>query len=357
MITPRDPRFSARQASGYRLPSSLIEQRGVTLVELMISITLGLLVLAALTTLFVNTSANRREIDRAAGVLENGRYALSVLQDDLSLAGFYGTLSVPTGTVATTACSNLVTDWKDSLTFHVRGSNQDDTALAACFTGTTLTPQKANTDVIVIQRASTCVSGPTAEAGCAAKTASTNEAYIQVSECGSEYVTTPLVLDLGNAATFATLKKRLAGGVTCDVDGSAPIRRFYKSLYYVDTSNNLIRADMAAAAAATTPVYTVTTLAEGVENIQFQYAFDTNNDGTADQFGQSPADCSSSCSWSDAMGVRVWILARAPSSTPGYSNDKQLVMDDYSVTPSDSFKRHVFSSYIGFVNSSGKRFK
>lgn len=347
-------RSGQRLLADHGLPPSLNGQRGLSLVELMVAIALGLLVLAALSALFVSTSANRREIDRAAGVLENGRYALSVLRSDFALAGYYGTLSAPAGTVATTACSNRVTDWSDSLTFHVRGSNQDDTNLDACFTGTALAPRKANTDAIVILRASTCVSGPTAEAGCDAKTSSGNEAYIQVSECGSEYVTTPFILDLGSAATFDTLKKRVAGGITCDVDGSAPIRRFYKSLYYVDTSNNLVRADMVAAAAAGTPAYTVTTLADGVENIQFQYGFDTNNDGTADEFGHSPP---AGYAWSDAMGVRAWVLARAPTATPGYSNDKQLVMDDYSVTPSDSFKRHVFSSYIGFVNSSGRRFQ
>ncbi|WP_305073701.1 PilW family protein [Propionivibrio sp.] len=354
-LPPR--RFTRSQLAGRSSPAFLAAQCGLTLVELMVAIALGLLVLAALTALFVNTSANRREIDRAAGILENGRYALSVLRDDLALAGYYGTLATPAGTVATTSCSNSVADWSDSLTFHVRGSNQNDTNLDACFSGTTLPPRKADSDAIVIYRASTCVSGPTAETGCDPKTSSASEAYIQVSECGSEYVTTPFVLDLGSAATFATLKKRLAGGIACDVNGTAPIRRFYKSLYYVDTSNNLVRADMVAAAVAGTPAYTVTTLADGIENIQFQYGFDTNNDGTADEFHQSPGACSTACTWSDAMGVRIWILVRAPTATPGYSNDKELVMDDYSVTPSDSFKRHVFSSYIGFVNSSGRRFK
>lgn len=349
-------RFAERRLAACSLSPSSINQRGFTLVELMVAIALGLLVLAALSALFVSTSANRREIDRAAGVLENGRYALSVLRSDFALAGYYGTLAAPVGTVDA-ACSNDIADWDDSLSFHVWGSNNGGSELSGCFASSSLAPRKAGSDAVVIQRASTCVSGPTVETGCEPRISSGSEAYIQVSECGAEYAGSakPFTVYLGNSGTATTWNKRVVGGVTCTTDGSAPIRRFYKSLYYVDTSNNLVRADMVAAATASTPpAYTVTTLAEGIENIQFQYGFDTNNDGTADEFGQSPPG---GYTWSDAMGVRVWVMARAPTATPGYSNDKQLVMDDYSVTPSDSFKRHVFSSYIGFVNASGRRFQ
>lgn len=323
------------------------EQKGVSLVELMIAITLGLLVVAVLTTLFVNNSANRREIDRAAGILENGRYALSILKSEFAQAGYYGTLSTPTGTDASVICSNTIANLRNSLAIHVVGSNHQGATVASlntCLTG--LPARKSGTDAIVIQRASTCVAGPTADTGCTAKSTAANVAYLQVSECGEEYVTTPFVLDTGSATTF-TLKKRTAGALTCQAAGTAPIRLFYKSLYYVDESNNLIRADQ-----AVDGTFAATTLAEGIENIQFQYGFDTNGDGTADEFTTTP-----STSWADAVGVRVWILARAPTATPGYSNDKVIVMDDYSVTPSDSFKRHVFSSYIGFINPSGKRFK
>lgn len=331
------PRISARK------------QHGISLIELMIAITLGLLIVAVLTTLFVNNSANRREIDRAAGILENGRYAISVLKSDLALAGYYGTLSTPTGTDTTVACSSAVADWKNSLAVHVHGSNQQGTTasdLDSCFTG--LTARKSGTDAIVIMRSSTCVAGPTAETGCTAQGSSGSVAYLQVSECGDEYVTTPFVLDLGSASTF-TLKKRVSGGLTCAAAGTAPIRQFYKSLYYVDESNNLIRADQSVGGA-----FTASTLVEGIENIQLQYGFDTNNDGTADVYDTAPP---AGNTWADAMGVRVWILARASSATVGYSSDKSFVMDDYSVTPTDSFKRHVFSTYISFINPAGKRFK
>lgn len=348
-------------SDGGKLRELLPLQRGVSLIELMVAIALGLVVLAALSALFLNTSANRREIDRAAGVLENGRYALSVLKADLAMAGYYGTLSASWGTNDAVACSDQLSHWADSLSYHVRGSNQDDTSLDACFAGTALPARKPGTDALVVQRASTCIAGPVAESGCEGMAAANEIAYLQVSECGDEYTelvnlsTPPFRLARGTSASqFAVLKKRKAGATSCAADGTAPIRRFYKSLYYVDTSNNLIRADMLASLVAGIPAYAWTVQAENIESLQFQYAFDTNADGSAEVFGAAPPTGSS---WADAMGVRIWLLARASSATPGYANDKAIVMDDYSATPTDSFRRHVFSSYVGFVNPAGKRFK
>jgi type IV pilus assembly protein PilW len=68
-------------------------QGGFSLVELMIGVALGLIVMAALTSFFVKSSQNRREIDRAGRQIENGRYAVSALRDELHLTGFFAELS------------------------------------------------------------------------------------------------------------------------------------------------------------------------------------------------------------------------------------------------------------------------
>lgn len=324
---------------------------GFSIVEFMVAIAIGLIILVALTALFVNSSANRREIDRSATILENGRYAMSVLKSELSLAGYYGTLSAPSGDTEQ-PCSNDVAVWGGALNRHVQGSNGNDAVLDDCFSTIPAFPgRKANTDAILIQRASTCVAGPTAETGCAA--IANGSAYLQVSECGDEYETTPFVLAKktgGNLNQFS-LKNRLAGGTNCGAVQTAPIRMFYRSIYYVDIGNRLMRADRIPDGAWTTPVV----IAEGIEDMQLQYGFDTaaSGDGTPDVFDNSP----SGTTWGNAVGARVWLLARAGTESVGFSNAKTFEMGDVSVAPTDGFKRHVFSSYISFVNPSGKRFK
>jgi type IV pilus assembly protein PilW len=64
---------------------------GFGLVELMISLVIGLVILGALVAVFVNASRNNREASAAASVIENGRFAIELLEGDVSHAGFWGT--------------------------------------------------------------------------------------------------------------------------------------------------------------------------------------------------------------------------------------------------------------------------
>ena len=73
--------------------------RGFTLVEMMIAVTLGLIVLAALTSFFVRSSQNRRDMENNSRQIENGRYAINALRDDIALAGFYADMTQPSSTI------------------------------------------------------------------------------------------------------------------------------------------------------------------------------------------------------------------------------------------------------------------
>lgn len=67
-------------------------QGGFSLVELMVASVIGLLIAAALTAIFVANSRSRTEIDQSHMQIENGRYALELLSEEIRLAGFYANL-------------------------------------------------------------------------------------------------------------------------------------------------------------------------------------------------------------------------------------------------------------------------
>jgi type IV pilus assembly protein PilW len=71
------------------LGASMNQRRssGFTMVELMISLTLGLLVLGAISTILVSTGKSNREQTALARMQENGRFALSRISADLRMAG------------------------------------------------------------------------------------------------------------------------------------------------------------------------------------------------------------------------------------------------------------------------------
>ena len=58
-------------------------QHGFSLVELMVSLVIGLVILGALVGMFVNTSGSNREMARANTLIEGGRLSLEVLESDI----------------------------------------------------------------------------------------------------------------------------------------------------------------------------------------------------------------------------------------------------------------------------------
>ena len=64
--------------------------RGFTLIELMVSLALGLFIISGMLTLMARNSETRGEIEKAGRQIENGRYAIQRLSEDIHHAGFYG---------------------------------------------------------------------------------------------------------------------------------------------------------------------------------------------------------------------------------------------------------------------------
>lgn len=74
--------MSARAADAAR------RQRGLSLLELMVAMLLGLIVVAAVFNIYVGTSKSQRFTSGLMALQEDGRFGLSTLQRGLRLAGF-----------------------------------------------------------------------------------------------------------------------------------------------------------------------------------------------------------------------------------------------------------------------------
>src|ERR1700754_3135223 len=61
--------------------------RGVTLVELMVALVLGLIVAGGIVTIFLSTSSSNRAQVQLARLQEEGRFAVTRIATDLKLAG------------------------------------------------------------------------------------------------------------------------------------------------------------------------------------------------------------------------------------------------------------------------------
>ena len=324
---------------------TLRSQAGLSLIELMISITLGLMILSGVAFVFVNTSQARNEIERTSRQIENGRYAVELLVDDISLAGYYGELDVgaltPPGALPTDQCSTSPVDWLSWMPLHIQGFDN-----GTGFNATTcpLTNHKAGTDVVVIRRTRTCVAGTT---GCEAAIA--GQPYVQVSLCSTEATLNKIGLE--GTETF-DLKQN-------DCTNTAVKRKYFVHVYYISTDNGsganvptLKRMELDGTSWTTTP------LVEGIEQMNLIYGVDSTGDGAPDNYTAAPATIAD---WLNVVSVQIYLLARNLETSPDYTDGKtyNLGIDSLgaavTVTPADNYRRHIYSSVVRLNNPAGRR--
>ena len=99
-------------------------QRGFSLVEMMIAMTIGLMITAGLVTIFSNTANSQQELRRSAQQIENGRYAMDVVSQDLQVTGYFGSFrKISAPATAPDPCSLLLTDLQGSINLPVQAYN------------------------------------------------------------------------------------------------------------------------------------------------------------------------------------------------------------------------------------------
>jgi len=339
---------------------------GYTLIELMVSIVIGLIVLAALVTLFAGNSRQRGEIERANEQTENGRYALQLLSEDLRDAGYLGSFNPGTvagpnpqlvipGAPPPNVCATDVPSLNSAMSLAVQGYD-DGAVVPAC-----LADVRAATDILVVRRASTCA---VLTAGCDPQVA--GDVYLQASGCNTEFTAgTYYVLD--NNALNLTL-------TTKDCATVAPLYQYRTHIYFIANNDKLgdgiptlKRAELGVVAGALT--FNIVPLVEGIENLQLEYGLDTNVPTTGSPAvytanpnsynGCAPATCVSY--WRNTVAVQINVLARGETPTQGYVDTKSYTLGLTAagganvVGPfNDGYKRHTYSTVARLYNPAGR---
>jgi len=345
-------------------------QRGVSLVELMISITIGLLILSSLTTLFVNQSRTRAELDKSNRMIDNGRYALELLSDNLRLAGFYGNY-LPSGTPAATPDPCNVVTITDAATnpnvlrHHVQGYNaatatppstgQIASLPARCtpnvaavpaftYTAGSATTLKTGSDMLVLRRASTST---VAAANATVAPNGSSTVYLQVSNCSTDLASYQIA---PGAAAFTAFHNKNCTTV-------ASLRPFLVQAYFVSSDNNVGDGIPTLKRIEFNPAgeWTTTPLVEGIEYLQIDYGLDADADGAADSY----IDCSTctAADWNNIVSVKINIIARNTEPTTGHNDTKSYVLGSAGTFGpfGDAYKRHAYTQVVRLVNPSGRR--
>ncbi|WP_447777195.1 PilW family protein [Variovorax boronicumulans] len=371
-----------------RLTTARRAQRGLTLIELMVAITIMLIVMAALLTLFLNVSGSQREMERVNRQIETGRLSIFVLENEISHAGFWenympefddltvnvAPTHVPTGAVPDPCLAYSAANWTEDykrqlLDLPVQVYN------SVPVTCTDLLPRhKTGTDIVVVRHAETCLPGTT---NCEADVA--GAMYFQSSLCGTQK---PSSFDLSTGAFDQMFLK--------DCTTPSPKRKLVTDIYYVRDYAEAVgdgiptlsrsRFDLAGGALAQQPP---TPLIEGVEGFRVELGLDTlSKTGAAVNYAQAiawadaadkstPANrgdgspdgafvhCGATCTADqlvNVVAVKLHVLARAAAISPGHTDTRTYQMGAVALGPfNDHYKRHAFATTVRLTNVTGRR--
>ena len=338
--------------------------RGLTLVELLVAVALGLFILAALVALYVNVSRTNTEMSKTNQLIENGRFAMQLLQEDAAHAGFWGPVEQLTATAIPDPCQAFGA-WptgaardeyvNNLLAVPVQGYSTG-TPYATC--GAALATVVARSDVLFVRRASTCVVG----AGCDG--AADTGPHIQVSGCRTEPTPEPAYVLESTASMDARAPRIRARNCATEV----PRRKMVSNIYFVANGANGVPTLMRMS-------YTNGTfgaaqgLVEGIEAFKVEYGIDdlgsnglpisaTNPaDGNADRYQACSA--ATPCTLNElgnVVALKLHLLVRNVEPTPGHTDDKGYTVGPLAIAAmNDNYKRHVFSTTVRLVNPSSRR--
>ena len=320
-------------------------QGGLSLVELMVAMLLGVVLSLGAVNLFLQSRMSFLQDEQSARMLEGGRYAQRYLSRELSMAGFYGGILRGDDISSNLASgSDNCYDWLADTTHSVEHRNNvvdsagvesgtGDTLPSACLSSTdTIVP---GTDVLVIRRVGDRAHFLRDETATVtgSSTFDSDTAYLRLE-------------DYNVSTTLET-------GNNVGTGGSKPLAvwEYRPQLLFVrdwsvtdgDGVPALCRKEMSSAGMGPTNC-----LVEGVENLQVEFGIDTDDDYIPDRYLASPTDAQLSF----AMGARIYILMRSTDELAGYTNDKAYTLGSQTVSAqNDGLYRRVYQTSILLRNS------
>jgi prepilin-type N-terminal cleavage/methylation domain-containing protein len=314
-------------------------QRGVSLVELMIAMTLALVLSAAVITVFANNRHSYNQGENVQRMQDDARHALREITFEISMAGHYGDLLIPGsvtpdgGLTLTKDCGPVgAPEWMyqstqagtDQALSIVALDNATPASAAANFSCITGSEFRTGTDVVSIKRV----------AGNRSATLTNGQVYLRT-----------------NGTVGLLYQEPLVGAPAIPVPVPNSAWEYRPSVFYirnyVNTPGDGIPTLCKKVLRGANPGMTTECLAAGIEDLQIEYGIDTTDDGFANVYMPSP----SLANVQSVVAARVSLLARTTEIDTRYVNDKTFTLSNGAAySPNDSFHRRVVSTTVSIQN-------
>ena len=285
-------------------------QAGLSLVELMVSIAIGLLLMVIILQIFVGSNEAHRVTENQSRLQENGRYIMEEMSRDIRMAGYLGCSKnakinlMVKGTAGSWATFNDPVHGYESVTSTM---------------GLTSAEVLSGTDVIRIQRSSAADANVTGNL-----IADNANIKIDGNPDGFAADDTLVISDCASADIFCASNVSSGGGnitithsSSCN-DGTAPklsklygphsqVMRLSTNIYYIGTGAGGCKANMLCRKTLSGSNRVVEELIENVDNMQLEYGEDIDGDFNANRF----LSAASISDWNNVVSVRLNLTLRS----------------------------------------------
>lgn len=361
-----------------RRPARGLRQIGLTLVELMVAMAVGLILTLGVLVMLANASSAFRVQDDFARMQDGATSALRYLGESIRHAGFYGVVTDSTsiavdGAVATandcgSATNPPTANWAldvnvplmafDGLTAGTVNAMLPCIAPSNFLGGPVLVTRHAGGFRVPDPNGD----GDLAD-GLAAQHNSAATIWVQ---------SDPNQGLVFSGANFAALKAAFATPRLV-TGGDAPIFEYKANVFYLRPCSRPtgVAGTQCQAGDDGGPIPTLVrqelvgnrmvevALVEGIERIDLRFGIDTNSDGVPDRFSATPT----AVEWRDVVAVRVAVLIRSVSQIAGYDDSgKSYDLDgdgvaEFTCTAGANcgFKRKVFTQQFQLKNVALRR--
>lgn len=358
-------------------------QRGVSMIELMVALALGMMVVATIGYAYLGTKQNFKTLEAMSRMQESARYAFEAMSRDLRMAGFTGcSYNTVTNTLNSTS-----TWYLDLLGTPLKGYDAGDTfpsGVSSVLRGDGLTVLRADneTEYLIASHnpssavltlttthdiddgavlvATDCDHAAIFQASTTSKASKTithnTGGTVSPGNCTKGFGIPASAVDAArftpwSECTTTPTLTHCNPGSTCDTNGTAKSMAGGKLLRLSAVTYH-IRAN----AAGEPALYRQTLgssgtsameVAEGVEDMQLTYGQDTDGDGAVDQYRTTAAAVTD---WSQVLSVRVSLLMVSRATEAVTTEPQAYTYNGATTTPNDRLLRKVITTYIALRN-------
>ena len=376
-------------------------QCGFTLLEVMVTLVITMVLMTAMAGIFQQSISTRTQVEREGQRLESSRFSLDTLTEDIRLAGYYGPLTISSGSIdwvyaapctegAGWSAPDPSINTTRTVPFPIYGyeaHKANITSVPGCISVANKSVYRAGTDILVVRRVSTTpgLSG--------------TGFHIQHSACADTSKDRVPFIASNDSASFMLLGTDVSQTPPKVCSVAAPIYRLITRIYFIsecdDCSGGGTGDGIPTLKVVEVGAGDPRTVATGVEDIHLEYGIDqtTSGDGAVDGYVVSnnnprttgttgtalggsmlatstPAAAIDAASgedrWEDLMTVKVSLVVRDTSEYQGVAGTRSFTLGisdnaatvlapTYPKAGTDKFRRKLSVTTVSAVNLAARR--